>query len=127
MSFSRKLKTVHPLAGSLVFAGALLIGRLLLNWVVSKNQPNLHFWSTVSMLLGPVLGTAIAGGVVYLLLAKLRREHQLMEMLNHELRNALQILAYLVPASHAQQREAARDALERITKVMRKISKQMGD
>jgi len=126
MSFRKPLLSRRPLAGTLVFAASLLGLRLLINWIVSKLNPNLHFWSAWSQVLGPVVGTAVASIVVFLLLRNQRKQRELLGTLNHELRNALQIIAYLIPHSEAAYREAAQGAIERMKKIVKQISSQLG-
>ena len=77
-------------------------------------------------MLGPVVGTAVASIVVFLLLRNQRKQRELLGTLNHELRNALQIIAYLIPHSEAAYREAAQGAIERMKKIVKQISSQLG-
>jgi hypothetical protein len=122
----QKLLSMNPVLGAVLFAAVLLVGRLALNWFISKANPHLRFWSALSQVLGPVVGTVVASIVVYLLLRTLARQHMLLGMLNHELRNALQVIAYLVPHSEDVYREAAQGAVERMKKIVREISEQLG-
>jgi len=126
MRLRQRLLSLPPSAGTLIFLVALLGGRLLLNWVVSRVHPHLHFWSVASQLLGTVLGSAVARAAVYLLLRSRKKQRELLGMLNHELRNALQVIAYLIPHSEPAYREAARGAIDRMKKVVREISHQLG-
>ena len=114
------------LAGALAFAASLLGLRLLINWTVSRLSPNLHFWSAWSQVLGPVIGTAVASIVVYVLLRNQHKQRELLGTLNHELRNALQVIAYLIPHSEAAYQEAARGAVERMRKIVKEISSRLG-
>ena len=126
MSFRQRLLSIRPSVGALVFLALLLGGRLLLNWSIHRIHPNLHFWSAISQLLGPVLGSTVASLAVYLLLRSQRKQRELLGMLNHELRNALQVIAYMIPHSEPAYREAARGAIDRMKKVVREISHQLG-
>lgn len=126
MSLRQRLLSMPPSVGALVFLAVLLSGRLVLNWAVSRVHPNLHFWSVASQLLGTVLGSAVATAVVYLLLRSRRKQSELLGMLNHELRNALQVIAYMIPHTEPAYREAARGAIDRMKKVVREISHKLG-
>ena len=126
MKLRQRLLSIPAWLGALAFAVLLLAGRLALNWAVSRLNPNLHFWSAASQLLGTGLGTLVASLAVYLLLRSRRKQRELLGTLNHELRNALQVIAYLIPHSEPAYREAARGAIERMKKVVREISHQLG-
>lgn len=125
MRLRRKLQLMRPLTGALLFAGGLLGIRLLLNWTISEMNPRLPFWSALSQVLGPVIGTTIASAAVYVLLRSLHRQRELLASLNHEVRNALQIFAYLIPISDVRYQAAARDALERLKKAVGSISERL--
>lgn len=122
----RRLRAMHPVIGTLAFAAVMLGSLLALNWAVYVLRPHLHFWSLPSQFMGPVLCTFIASLVVYFLLSVLRKQRALLGMLNHEMRNALQILAYVIPASENRYQKAARDALDRMKRVVWEISDQLG-
>ena len=115
-----------PSIAALIFLLVLLGCRLVLNWVIHRIHPNLHFWSVISQLLGAVLGSVVASIVVYLLLRSRRRQRELLGMLNHELRNPLQVIAYMIPHTEPTYREAARGAIDRMKKVVREISHKLG-
>lgn len=126
MRLRQRLLSLPPSVGALVFLAVLLGGRLILNWAIHRMHPNLHFWSVISQLLGAVLGSVVASLVVYLLLRSRRRQRELLGMLNHELRNALQVIAYMIPHTEPAYREAARGAIDRMKKVVREISHKLG-
>ena len=126
MRLRQRLLSMSPSVGALVFLAVLLGGRLILNWTIHRIHPNLHFWSVISQLLGAVLGSIVASAVVFLLLRNQRKQRELLGMLNHELRNALQVIAYMIPNSQPAYREAARGAIDRMKKVVREISHQLG-
>jgi uncharacterized membrane protein YgaE (UPF0421/DUF939 family) len=126
VTIRKKLKLIPPAAGTLAFAVVMVCLMLTLNWAVSKLHPHLHFWSLLSQMMGPVLGTLITSLVVYYLLRVLRRQRELLGTLNHEMRNALQILAYVIPASDGKYQKAAKDALDRMKRVVWEISEQLG-
>ena len=126
MRLRQRLLLLPPSLGALVFLAVLLAGRLILNWAIHRIHPNLHFWSVISQLLGAVLGSIVASIVVYFLLRSRRRQRELLGVLNHELRNALQVIAYMVPHTEPAYRDAARGAIDRMKKVVREISQKLG-
>lgn len=71
------------------------------------------------------IGCVIAAVLVYRLLDALRRNRAASEKLNHELRNALQIMAYILPTCGEIQAEQARMAIGRMSVVLREISRQL--
>src|SRR5262245_59754029 len=74
MRLRQRLLSMSPWVGTLIFLAALLGGRLILNWAVSRVHPNLHFWSAASQFLGTVPGSVVASAVVYLLLRSRRKQ-----------------------------------------------------
>ena len=60
-----------------------------------------------------------------MLLDALHRHGGASEQLNHELRNALQIMAYILPSCGDVQAEQARSAIARMSLVVKKISRQL--
>ena len=78
-----------------------------------------------SLALTQAMGCLVAAFLLYLLLDALRRHRAASEQLNHELRNALQIMAYILPTCGEVQAEQARLAIARMSAVVREISRQL--
>ena len=70
--------------------------------------------------------TAISTFVVYLLLSFTKRQQEALEELNHELRNALQILSYAIPQCDGDTRPKAEAAIESMSSTVRRISQRLG-
>ena len=120
-----KVYTLSPLVGAMVFAGIFFSGGMLFEWlfrsVVAEEKTPL-WWS---LALTQAIGCLIAAFLLYLLLDALRRHRRAAEQLNHELRNALQIMAYILHSCDEVQAEQARAAIVRMSYVLREISQQL--
>ena len=72
------------------------------------------------------ISTAISSFVVYLLLYFMRRQREAVEELNHELRNALQVLSYVIPQCNVETRQQAQGAIEDMSDTVRRVSQKLG-
>lgn len=126
MPFLRHPRFWTPVRGTLVFASGFFVIRVVVDYLlhtVAPDRPAEPWWSSVSSV---GFGTAIAAWFVYRLLKTLQIQRRLMESLNHEVRNALQVLAYLGSADKPNA-NLAREAVARIERTVREVSAELGE
>jgi hypothetical protein len=81
----------------------------------------------VSKGIGAGFGASVVATLLaWLHMARIRREHAAIQKLNHELRNALQILQYVYSSCAPEGAEQARVAVARITSAVATVSGQLG-
>ncbi len=116
----------NPVRGTVIFAclyfAANFAADWLFRWSMAEN-PMPPVWAIITSI-GIV--TAISSIVVYLLLSFTKRQQEALEELNHELRNALQILSYAVPQCDGETRPKAEEAIESMSSTLRRISQRLG-
>jgi hypothetical protein len=116
----------NPVRGTIIFAivyfGASFGSDWLFRWTIG-DAPMPPLW-TVFVTIG--IGTAISSVVVLLLLSFARRQYEALEELNHELRNALQVLSYAVPQCDEETRPTAEGAIESMSSTLRRVSQRLG-
>jgi hypothetical protein len=115
-----------PVRGTVLFALLYSAIKFIADWtfrwtIPARPQPPM--WSVVLTI---AIGSAIASLVVFLLLTFMRRQQQALEELNHELRNALQILSYSVDQCDKDTRPKAQQAIGTLSDAVRKISQKLG-
>lgn len=126
MPFLRHPRFWTPVRGTVVFASGFFVLRVIVDYLlhsVAPDRPREPWWSSASSV---AVGTAIAAWFVYRLLNTLQVQRRLMETLNHEVRNALQVLAYLGGADR-KNAHLAREAVARIEKTVREVSEELGE
>ena len=120
------VRRIPPWVGAMLFAALFFFARLgadwLFRWAIA-GAPMPPFWS---VLLTIGFGTAISTTVVYFLLRALHAQDRALDELNHELRNSLQVLAYIIPSCDPAMADQARSALERMTRTVSRVSEQLG-
>ena len=115
-----------PVRGTVLFALGYSAIKFLADWVFRwtiPDRPQPPLWS---VLLTIAIGSAIASAVVFLLLTLMQRQQRALEELNHELRNALQILSYSVNQCDEDTRPKAQRAIETLSDAVRRISQKLG-
>lgn len=120
------IRQLGPIRGTIIFAVLFFFARLGMDWLFRWWIPDISvppLW-TVFLTLG--VGTAIASFAVFLLLTSLRREFVLMRELNHELRNALQVMTYALPHCDQESRTQVDAAINRVTSTLTTLSHEIG-
>jgi hypothetical protein len=116
----------NPLRGTVSFAVlyfALSFGLdWAFRWTIADN-PIPPLW-TILVSLG--ITTAISSVVVYLLLTLLQQQQCALEELNHEMRNAMQVLSYAVQQCDSETAPQAEVAIRRMSDTLRKVSQELG-
>ncbi len=105
-----------------IYAAIKLAADWTFRWSIPDKAPP-PVWSIV-VTIG--IGTAIASMAVFLLLTLTQRQKHALEELNHELRNALQVLSYAVNQCDGDTRPKAQEAIGTLSESVRKISQKLG-
>jgi two-component sensor histidine kinase len=121
-----QLTRIGPLVGALLFGALHFVVRLGTDWIFRSEIPDYPMPPLWSMLLTQLFGTLITAVVVYYLLATLRAQMFAVRELNHELRNALQVISYIVPQCAPADAEKGRAAVQRLTQALARVSKELG-
>ena len=116
----------NPVRGTILFAlffaGLKFLADWTFRWTI-PDRPQPPMWA---ILLTIAIGTAIASMAVFLLLTLMERQKRALEELNHELRNALQILSYSVNQCDDETRPKAQEAIGMLSDAVRRISQRLG-
>lgn len=124
MSF--EVSRLSPRLGTAIFAVSFFVIRIgsdwLFRWFIA-DAPVPPLW-TVFITTG--IGTAISSVLVYLLLVSVQRQFLAVRLLNHELRNSLQVLTYMVSNLEPRMAVAAKGSIERLLQALREASKLLG-
>ncbi len=124
MSF--EVSRLSPRLGTAIFALSFFVIRIgsdwLFRWFIA-DAPVPPLW-TVFITTG--IGTAISSVLVYLLLVSVERQFRAVRLLNHELRNSLQVLTYMVSNLEPRMAVAAKGSIERLLQALREASKLLG-
>lgn len=124
MSFG--VSRLSPRLGTAIFALSFFVIRIgsdwLFRWFIA-DAPVPPLW-TVFITTG--IGTAISSVLVYLLLVSVQRQFRAVRLLNHELRNSLQVLTYMVSTLEPRMAVAAKGSIERLLQALREASKLLG-
>ena len=115
-----------PVRGTILFAIVYSVIKFLADWAFRwqiPDRPQPPLWS---VFLTIAIGTFISSVVVFLLLTFMHRQQRALEELNHELRNALQILSYSVDQCDADTRPKAQEAIGSLSNAVRRISQKLG-
>jgi signal transduction histidine kinase len=116
----------NPVHGTLRFAviyfGVSFVLDWLFRWSIHQN-PMPPVWMILISICG---ATTISSIVVYLLLAFNQRQRQALEELNHELRNALQILVYASQQCDDETQPKALAAIDSLSDSLRRITQRLG-
>src|SRR4051812_14321814 len=115
-----------PVRGTLLFAIVYSVIKFAADWMFRwriPGSPQPPLWSVVVTI---AIGSFISSLVVFLLLTFMHRQQRALEELNHELRNALQVLAYSVDQCDAETRPKAQEAIGTLSDAVRRISQKLG-
>jgi hypothetical protein len=125
-SFHWELSSLSPRLGTLIFAIAFFAVRIgsdwLFRWFIA-DAPMPPLWT---VLITTGIGTAISSALVYLLLASVQRQFRAIRLLNHELRNSLQVLNYIASDLEPKIAIAATNSINRLLQALRQASKLLG-
>ncbi|HWR16279.1 MAG TPA: hypothetical protein VN577_15730 [Terriglobales bacterium] len=116
----------HPVWGTVAFAVFYAILAFLVDWLFRwtlGGNPRPPLW-TLIVTIG--IGTTITSVIVYLLLVSIERQNAAIQQLNHELRNALQILSYAVQQCDGETAPKADAAIQSMSATLRRISQDLG-
>lgn len=121
-----RLSGLSPRLGTLIFAVAFFAIRIgsdwLFRWFIG-DAPVPPLWT---VLITTGIGTAISSVLVYLLLVSAQRQFRAVRLLNHELRNALQVLTYVVENLEPRMAATASSSIDRLMGALREASKLLG-
>ncbi len=109
-----------------MFAIAYSILKFLADWLIHWVIPARPIPPVWSMVITIGIGTVIASILVFLLFSLMNRQQRALEQLNHELRNALQVLSYITHDSDPETRVKAHAAIRTISESVRRISRDLG-
>ena len=116
----------NPVRGTIVFAIIFSAIKFAADWVFRWTIPEKAPPPVWSIVVTIGIGTAIASLAVFLLLTLTQRQKVALEELNHELRNALQVLSYAVNQCDRETRPRAQEAIGTLSDAVRKISQKLG-
>lgn len=116
----------RPVQGTIRFAvlyfGISFILDWTFRWTIGQN-PVPPLWTVIASIGGATLISSVA---VYLLLSFNQRQQQALEELNHELRNAMQILAYASQQCDHDTQPKAQAAINSMSDTLRRITHRLG-
>ena len=122
-----ELSTLSPRLGTAIFALAFFAIRIgsdwLFRWFIA-DAPMPPLWTVV---ITTGIGTAISSVFVYLLLASAQRQFRAVRLLNHELRNSLQVLTYAVSNLEPRIAVTAKDSIDRLLQALSQASDLLGE
>ncbi len=117
---------LSPRLGTVIFALAFFAIRIgsdwLFRWFIAE-APVPPLWT---VLITTGIGTAISSVLVYLLLVAVQRQFRGVRLLNHELRNSMQVLTYVVSNLEPRMAAAASSSIDRLMQALREASKLLG-
>jgi hypothetical protein len=121
-----EVSRLSPRLGTVIFALAFFAIRIgsdwLFRWFIAA-APVPPLWT---VLITTGIGTAISSALVYLLLLSVQRQFRAVRLLNHELRNSLQVLSYVVSNLEPRMAAAASSSIDRLIQALREASKLLG-
>lgn len=121
-----EVSRLSPRLGTVIFALAFFAIRIgsdwLFRWFIA-DAPVPPLWT---VLITTGIGTAISSVLVYLLLVSVQRQVRAVRLLNHELRNSLQVLTYVVSNLEPRLAAAASSSIDRLMQALREASKLLG-
>src|SRR5919204_3820200 len=106
------VRRIPAWAGAVVFAVLFFFARLGVDWIFRWVVAGAAMPPIWSVLVTIGFGTAVSTVIVYYLLRALHAQDRALDELNHELRNSLQVLAYIIPSCDPMFADKARGALE---------------
>jgi hypothetical protein len=121
-----RISSLSPRLGTLIFALAFFALRIgsdwLFRWFIA-DTPVPPLWT---VLITTGIGTAISSVLVYLLLVSVQRQVRAVCLLNHELRNSLQVFTCVVSNLEPRMAAAASSSIDRLIQALREASKLLG-
>ena len=116
----------NPVRGTLYFAIAYSLVKFIADWIFRWSIPDKPCPPVWSIFVTIGMGTLISSAVVFILLTFMHRQQVALEELNHELRNALQVLTYCVQQCDDEIRPKAQQAIGGLSDAVRRISQKLG-
>ncbi len=121
-----ELSSLSPRLGTLIFALAFFAIRIGSDWLFRWFIADAQMPPLWTVLITTGIGTAIASALVYLLLASVQRQFRAVRLLNHELRNSLQVLTYVTSDLEPRLATAATNSIDRLLQALRQASELLG-
>jgi signal transduction histidine kinase len=121
-----ELSRLSPGLGTVIFALAFFALRIGSDWLFRWSIAEAPIPPLWTVLITTGIGTAIASLLVYLLLLSVKRQVRAVRLLNHELRNSLQVLSYAVSNLEPKMAAAASRSMDRLIQALREASKLLG-
>lgn len=121
-----EVSRLSPRLGTAIFALSFFAIRIgsdwLFRWFIA-DAPVPPLWT---VLITTGIGTAISSVFVYLLLVSVQKQVHAVRLLNHELRNSLQVLTYMVSNLEPRMAVAAKSSIDRLLHALRAASELLG-
>jgi hypothetical protein len=121
-----EVSRLSPGLGTVIFTLAFFAIRVgsdwLFRWFIA-DAPVPPLWT---VLITTGIGTAISSVLVYLLLVSVQRQVRAVRLLNHELRNSLQVFTCVVSNLEPRMAAAASGSIDRLIQALREASKLLG-
>jgi hypothetical protein len=121
-----EVSRLSPGLGTVIFALAFFAIRIgsdwLFRWFIA-DAPVPPLWT---VLITTGIGTAISSALVYLLLVSVQKQVRAVRLLNHELRNSLQVFTCVVSNLEPRMAAAASSSIDRLMQALREASKLLG-
>jgi hypothetical protein len=121
-----RVSSLSPRLGTLIFALAFFAIRIGSDWLFQwfiADAPVPPLWT---VLITTGIGTAISSVLVYVLLVSVQRQVRAVRLLNHELRNSLQVFTCMVSNLEPRMAAAASGSIDRLIQALREASKLLG-
>lgn len=112
--------------GAVVGGVVYFFARSGADWVCRYYVPGYPLPPMWSLLLPQLFGASVVTALLFLLLGVIQQQHKSMQELNHGLRNALEIICYLLPQLPPEARTQGNEAVARIVTTVRVVSKRLG-
>lgn len=111
-----------PAVGAVLVAVLLFFAGLGMDWMFHGHLPNMPLPPLWMLCIPIALWSLIASVLVYVLLQRIQAEHEAAIRLNHDLRNAMQVLIYIMPRCDAESGKMVADAVARMTATLGDVS-----
>jgi hypothetical protein len=109
-----------------LFAFAFFAIRIGTDWLFRSYIPGRPMAPVWSILLTTAIEAGVSSGLVYLLLASVQTQLRAVRLLNHELRNALQVLTFTMENLEPGIAEEARGSINRALQALQHASTLLG-
>jgi len=111
-----------PVVGAVLVAVLLFFAGLGMDWLFHGHLPDKPLPPMWMLFIPIALWSLIASVLVYVLLQRIQAEHEAAVRLNHDLRNAMQVLIYVMPRCDAASGKMVADAVARMTATLGDVS-----